>query len=338
MRDLLCYLNSYGKRLHDLTEQLINYDFSAIRAAFLGSAPARQKPVVARPSIQTSFGWLGLKEILSTIPAQSTVSAPNIVAQISSIATLGASPTWLNHFHSVLSRTESPPLSSHASNFFTSAPKNPSPTLNVLFPTAHEIRTSLDGYTSGASIHTKIQSQQQQKQLEYLRPLLCHWKHQDAPPNTREAHRGHAAPHIKTYIRFTDAERTAIDWAMISSANLSKQAWGEVENKKGEIWIQSYEAGVVVWPGLFTDGEDEDSVMVPVFGRDMPLAGNASEEVGEGVAREGKGQLRGKGRTVVGFRMPYDLPLSPYGDDEVPWCATMPDSEKDWMGRVWNGY
>jgi tyrosyl-DNA phosphodiesterase-1 len=43
-------------------------------------------------------------------------------------------------------------------------------------------------------------------------------------------------------------------------------------------------------------------------------------------------------KTVVGLRMPYDLPLTPYGADEVPWCATLPQTEPDWMERVWGGY
>ncbi len=43
-------------------------------------------------------------------------------------------------------------------------------------------------------------------------------------------------------------------------------------------------------------------------------------------------------RVVVGVRMPYDLPLVPYGRDDVPWCATMQQTEPNWMGRVWEGY
>lgn len=341
-KDLLFYLNAYGKRLLGLTEQLIKYDFSAIRAAFLGSAPSRQKPVAAKPLVQTSFGWLGLKEILSNIqaPKVETRFSPSIVAQVSSIATLGANPSWLNHFHSVLNRAAPANDSSTTSTFFAKASsltvspgKKRQPTLNIIFPTASEIRTSLDGYSSGGSIHTKVQSPAQQKQLEYLRPLLCHWKYSlpDSVPTTRrEAHRGPAAPHIKTYIRFTDAERKTIDWAMVTSANLSKQAWGEQENKKEEVWIQSYETGVVVWPALYGESE-EDSVMVPIFGRDMPQAEDVPVEVGVDDRKE-------QAKIVVGFRMPYDLPLSPYGKEEVPWCATLPDSEPDWMGRVWKGY
>ncbi|PVI04489.1 phospholipase D/nuclease, partial [Periconia macrospinosa] len=313
--DLMRYLDAYGKRLSALMERLGKYDFSSIRAAFIASAPSKQDPNMAKPARRTSFGWLGLKEILSHIPVRTGdgKGKPNIVIQISSIATLGQNPTWLQNFQSDLIST--------------------TPTFNIIFPTPTEIRSSLDGYLSGGSIHTKIQSPAQQKQLDYLRPLLCHWRtpsstspspqprhSNDLEPKKRTAHRGPAAPHIKTYIRFGDKTQHNIDWAMVTSANLSKQAWGDVVSKKGEIWIQSWECGVVVWPELFRgDGceEDEEAVMIPVFGKDGP---------GEG-----------KRKVVVGFRMPYDLPLIPYRPDEVPWCASLAHSEPDWAGRTWTG-
>lgn len=339
--DLLNYLGAYGKRLNELTRQLVNYDFSTIHAAFLGSAPSRQKPNDARPLNRTSFGWLGLKEILSTIPIQPNArsSRSNIVVQVSSIATLGQTPAWLNHLQSVLSRTNpNEVVQTRPSSFKEDPVSQPTsnslePTLNVIFPTASEIRTSLDGYASGGSIHTKIQSAAQKKQLEYLKPLFCHWKYSlpetEAVPR-RSAYRGPAAPHIKTYIRFSNTERQTIDWAMVTSANLSKQAWGDLENKKGEIWIQSWETGIVVWPDLFSSGGN--SVMVPMFGKDMPGAKEGNAVKGRGMHGRERG---GEGTTIIGFRMPYDLPLSPYGADEVPWCATMAHEEPDWAGRTW---
>lgn len=102
---------------------------------------------------------------------------------------------------------------------------------------------------------------------------------------------------------------------MVTSANLSRQAWGDVENKNGECWIQSWECGVVVWPELF--GAER---MVPVFKKDMP------------------GEEEGRGKSLVGFRMPYDLPLEPYRDGEVPWCASAVHEEPDWKGQVWGDY
>lgn len=59
---------------------------------------------------------------------------------------------------------------------------------------------------------------------------------------------------------------TEIDWALVTSANMSKQAWGEASNPQGEMRISSYELGVLVWPELF----GEDAKMVPTFKQDVP--------------------------------------------------------------------
>jgi tyrosyl-DNA phosphodiesterase-1 len=384
--DIIRYLHSYEKRLHKLTDQLALYDFSGIRAAFLGSAPSREVVDAADPSSQTSFGWVGLRQILSRVPSKShttSKTSPHIVMQVSSIATLGAAPTWLLHLQSVLAQSYTPqqPLSMLTTRF------------NIIFPTAEEVRISLDGYASGGSIHTKIQSTQQQKQLQYLHPLLCHWKSQQFPaPRSpsearKEAYRGRAAPHIKTYIRFSDATHKTIDWALVTSANLSKQAWGDAVNKDGAVRIQSYETGVLVWPELFASSNKNCEVsMVPVFGNDVPGVehapvepsgqpqsgslndkdedeeetedkggdlGNDEEETEDEIEQVCQEKIlspkdKGKGnapqrstdrkRILVGFRMPYDLPLSPYGATEVPWCATQTYTEPDWMGRAWGGF
>jgi tyrosyl-DNA phosphodiesterase 1 len=124
----------------------------------------------------------------------------------------------------------------------------------------------------------KLQSAAQQKQLQYMRPYFCHWagdeetltcntldttgteatKKQIYAGNNamvkHEAGRRRAAPHIKTYIRFSDArEMDRIDWAMVTSANLSTQAWGAAANANGEVRICSWEIDVIVWPDLFAD-------------------------------------------------------------------------------------
>lgn len=134
---------------------------------------------------------------------------------------------------------------------------------------------------------------------------------------------------------------------MITSANLSKHAWGDVENKSGEIWIQSWECGVVFFPALFKDDGDDDGdddgevvKMVPVFGRDVPERGDVDGDGGDGgVGREGV-EIKEGGKSmdkkkVVSFRMPYDLPLEPYKQDEVPWCASADYEEPDWKGMKW---
>lgn len=91
--------------------------------------------------------------------------------------------------------------------------------------------------------------------------------------------------------------------------------------------------------------------MVPVYGRDMPTeeeegGGEEEEEEEEGEeeeGEEGEDEEAGHGKpgkecVTVGWRMPYDLPLVPYREDEKPWCATEACDEPDRMGRVWPGY
>ena len=134
--DIIRYLHSYEKRLHKLTDQLALYDFSGIRAAFLGSAPSREVVGAADPSSQTSFGWVGLRQILSRVPSKShrtPKNLPHIVLQVSSIATLGAAPTWLSHLQSVLAQSYT---SQQSLSMLT-------PKFNIIFPTAEEVRTSL---------------------------------------------------------------------------------------------------------------------------------------------------------------------------------------------------
>lgn len=226
----------------------------------------------------------------------------------------------------------------------------------------------------------KLHSKAQQMQLQYMRRYLCHWagdvlESREVLPTTtnaeattitaakihqneqqskkikREAGRRRAAPHIKTYVRFSDAETMdTIDWAMVTSANLSTQAWGTAPNANGEVRICSWEIGVIVWPDLFAEVSSDSAVkMLPCFKTDLPTCPirelSNTPEVGIGAScaaatsTEGSNQnhqQRPRSTTVVGFRMPYDLPLTPYSASEVPWCATARHTEPDWLGQIWN--
>lgn len=176
----------------------------------------------------------------------------------------------------------------------------------------------------------KVQSAPQQKQLQYMRPYLKQWAgdRTDTPAAKttpkKEAGRRRAAPHIKTYIRFSGPEMESIDWAMVTSANLSTQAWGAGANPQGEVRICSWEIGVIVWPELYVDespGSNTQTVkMVPCFKQNRP---NEIQSC--------------MGDVVVGFRIPYDLPLTSYGPADEPWCATANYTEPDWLGQTWEG-
>ena len=307
--DLLKYLKAYDSSrpvsrspiCTPLVDELNKYDFSKIHAALVASVPGRLNLDTAT---ETSWGWPALKCVLENVSVAGR--QPEIVIQISSIATLGATDKWLDK---TLFKTLETSKNGEASKA----------KFRIIFPTADEIRRSLNGYASGSAIHTKLQSAQQVKQLQYMKSMLCHWagdgaQHSldDIVPKS-DAGRKRAAPHIKTYTRFADSSMTTIDWMLVTSANLSKQAWGEAYNSEGDVRVCSYEIGVLVWPELF----GENATMIPTFKTDTPV-----NDIGEGVL-------------VVGARMPYDLPIVPYGKNDEPWCATYSYEEPDWMGQTY---
>ncbi|KAK3324704.1 tyrosyl-DNA phosphodiesterase-domain-containing protein [Cercophora scortea] len=303
--DLLNYLRAYdGQRAtcREIVEELRKYDFSAICGALVASVPGRHNIHDDSP---TRWGWAAMKQALKAVPIQTATA--EIAVQVSSIATLGPTDNWLkNTFFSA--------LSGGMRDLCSGVNK---PAFKVVFPTPDEIRKSLGGYVSGGSIHTKIQSAQQVKQLQYLKPMLCHWANDsedgvelgDAP--VKEAGRQRAAPHIKTYIRYADK---SIDWTLVTSANLSKQAWGEAASGAGEMRISSYEIGVLLWPSLFA----KDAIMRPSFLKDELDTEDEEQD-----------------KPAVALRLPYNLPLQRYGPRERPWVASEDYRTPDWKGEVW---
>ncbi|RDL33616.1 Uncharacterized protein BP5553_07984 [Venustampulla echinocandica] len=305
--DLLNYLKAYdGRRTicKPLIQQLSKYDFSTVRAALVASVPARQG---IETDSETTWGWPGLRTALSSVPVKG--NEPEIVVQISSIGTLGPTDKWLDNILFATLNT--------SKNGNKSKSK-----FHIVFPTPDEIRRSLNGYRSGSAIHLKILSAAQAKQLQYLKPLLYHWARDAGQNDTAtsedisDAGRKRAAPHIKTYVRYADKTRSSIDWMLVTSANMSKQAWGDPINASGKVRICSYEIGVLVWPELFGEG----ATMVPTFKTDMP---KAESDVASHI--------------VVGARIPYDLPLLKYGEDDEPWCATASYTKPD-VGKLLSDY
>ncbi|KAI1498689.1 phospholipase D/nuclease [Biscogniauxia marginata] len=415
--DLLNYLRSYNARWNvcrPLVYHLAEYDFSSVRGSLIASVPGRRY-LNTSDEIYTRWGWPGLEQTLRSVPGHTTETT-EVVIQISSIATLGMTELWLQrYFFETLSVSYGrPPQYSPPSS---SCERPPRPEFKVVFPTADEIRRSLGGYASGGSIHTKVQTMAQNKQYQYLLPILCHWandakkgfiaepqgqearvdgeeekkekkeekkeeerkeeeKEDEEKPRRRiplgvsifpdrDAGRKRAAPHIKTYIRYSSGTAVpggrpvTIDWALLTSANLSKQAWGEAPNKFGEVRIASYEIGVLVWPDLLASasaeyddpkekrkekrkekyrGKGKEKVvekgtakgkMVATFRTDVP-----SEEKEEG----GDSGEHDEATTLVGLRVPYNLPLRWYNEAEFPWVASASHTEPDWMGNTWQGF
>lgn len=59
--------------------------------------------------------------------------------------------------------------------------------------------------------------------------------------------RSRAPPHIKSYSRWSP-DQTKMAWFLLTSANLSKAAWGKVNKAGNRLTVMSWEAGVLFIP------------------------------------------------------------------------------------------
>ena len=471
--DFLSYLRYYGSRTKELVLHLEQFDFSAIKAALIAHVPSKFDPRKTKVRSQL-WGWPALQQALLALPWPTRSSGrscpgqengPQVVCQVSSIATV--SDKWLHDtFFPALATSSGSSSTARQQQSVQSLDKSEDVSFSIIFPTPAEVRTSLDGYAAGASIHCKLQTASQRKQFESLKPSLHRWNPEadvaESPStsfgpqrltlptsafqnatsgrlSTRDALRGPACPHIKTFIRFRNNTRTSIaestlsttspqgakpdahseiDWALLTSANLSTQAWGTACNAStGEVRISSYELGVLVWPELFDDElghytaaeekmDDAGSTkhnpttmlspqndhsrrsrvrMVPTLGIDTPQARspNTSSESIDWIKHNSSSKnsldqpqprpkhpqhnskspksascstlLNPKTNAptvfpsppnqppdqadhaiLVGLRLPYSLPLTPYKPNDIVWSGSTAHHEPDRFGQVWH--
>uniref|UniRef100_A0A8V0Z290 Tyrosyl-DNA phosphodiesterase 1 n=1 Tax=Gallus gallus TaxID=9031 RepID=A0A8V0Z290_CHICK len=227
--DLISYLMAYSSPvLKEWIDLIREHDLSETRVYLLGSTPGRYQGID-----KEKWGHLKLRKLLkdhaSSIPAQE--SWP-VVGQFSSIGSLGADGSkWLcSEFQESLVAAGS----GVAALLKCDVP------IHLVYPTVSNVRQSLEGYPAGGSLPYSIQTAQ--KQL-WLHSYFHKW-------SAEVSGRSHAMPHIKTYMR-PSHDFQKIAWFLVTSANLSKAAWGALEKNGTQLMIRSYELGVLFLPSAF---------------------------------------------------------------------------------------
>jgi tyrosyl-DNA phosphodiesterase-1 len=244
--DLVDYTKTYGyekqKRWGQrgdrttLCDELKRYDFSSAKAVLIASTPGYHS--VKNPPLR---GYLKLsKAIQDHCPLSSSSSQP-IVCQFSSIGAL--SPKWLTAFVSALNAAQQPCTNLESS-------------VKLVFPTAEEIRSSLEGYAGGGS----VPSNSKNVDKAFLQPLYHKWS--SSSSSSSSIHKSHNVPHIKTFYQLGNDSRS-MQWFCLTSHNLSTAAWGQVQNNKWggqSFFIRHWELGVFLAPSMFGN----DARMGPV--------------------------------------------------------------------------
>ncbi|CAF0751248.1 unnamed protein product [Rotaria sordida] len=276
-KDLLDYIEQYRARQLQFWQKTINeHDFSSINVHIISSTPGRHTGANIN-----KFGHLKLRQTLKNYlnleNNEQYYSAP-IIGQFSSIGSLGPNAnSWLTkEFLTSLKQLNT--------NSFDS------PELKLIYPTVENVRTSFEGYIAGGSLPYNMQTAMKQT---WLINYLHRWK-------ADHRQRSRASPHIKTYLRVTNDQYKNLLWFLVTSANLSKAAWGVLEKNNTQLMIRSYEIGVLFIPKQFSQ---------TIF----PLFDSSS------------------------FPIPYDLPPVKYESTDKPWIVDMTyKNQPDSHGNMWD--
>ncbi|XP_045183449.2 tyrosyl-DNA phosphodiesterase 1-like [Mercenaria mercenaria] len=283
-RDLIDYLQAYkAYQLKDWIDYISQHDMSTAKVVIIGSVPGRHIGDKAK----SMWGHLKLRKVLQEHgPSQGTVKAWPVIGQFSSIGSMGPSKeNWLcGEWQQSLSATKS------------GAGPQSNTRLQLIFPSRHNVRLSLEGYPAGGSIPYSANTAKKQ---QFLHDFFHVWKSEGRG-------RSRAMPHIKSYARpMQDGSKAA--WFLVTSANLSKAAWGALEKKGAQLMIRSYEIGVLFLPKFFGEGE--------IF----PITSDPESAA-----------------TTNRFLLPYDLPPTIYDKKDRPWMWDIPYMDlPDTNGNVW---
>lgn len=250
-KDLERYLSKYR---HPALTQWIwavrRADFSDVNVFLVASIPG-----TSHKDNEADF-W-GHKKLAHVLSRHATLppDAPQwpIVAQSSSIGSLGP------NFESWLSRDIIPCMSRETTKGLKSHPH-----FHFIYPSIQNYKQSFDCRNLSCCLPYSAQVHSKQQWIE---SYLHQWK-------AKRTGRDRAMPHIKSYTRISP-DLKSIPWFVLTSANLSKAAWGVQRNSH---YMMNYEAGIVFIPKLVTGTttfpiQDEEDPAVPVFPipYDLPL-------------------------------------------------------------------
>ncbi|XP_012374080.1 tyrosyl-DNA phosphodiesterase 1 isoform X3 [Dasypus novemcinctus] len=227
--DLISYLMAYNApSLKEWIDIIHEHDLAETNVYLIGSTPGR-----FQGNEKDNWGHFRLRKLLkeyaSSIPK---AECWPIVGQFSSIGSMGADESkWLcSEFKESLMT-----LGKEGRN-----PGKSAIPLHLIYPSVENVRTSLEGYPAGGSLPYGIQTAEKQN---WLHSYFHKW-------SAKTSGRSSAMPHIKTYMR-PSPDFSKIAWFLVTSANLSKAAWGALEKNGAQLMIRSYELGVLFLPSTF---------------------------------------------------------------------------------------
>ncbi|XP_057962472.1 tyrosyl-DNA phosphodiesterase 1 isoform X6 [Malania oleifera] len=191
----------------------------------------------------------------------------------------------------------------------------------IIWPTLEDVRCSLEGYAAGNAIPSPMKNVEK----EFLKKYWAKWK-------AGHSGRGCAMPHIKTYTRYNGQE---LAWLLLTSANLSKAAWGALQKNNSQLMIRSYELGVLFLPFVKQCGHRFSCTDNGGSLEDKRGSKNFEVQTTKLVTLTWQGGCNTHSSSVVPLPVPYELPPQRYSSEDVPWSWDGRYNKKDVHGQVW---
>jgi tyrosyl-DNA phosphodiesterase 1 len=215
-----------------LTDAVRRYDFTPAKAVLIPSIPGHHK----LDAVET-YGHWKLRTLVATCTFEPRLqeAVRPIVCQFSSIGSL--TEKYLRDLQ----------ISMDTGLSRSYRHQSPAPTiplrLQLVYPTVKEIRLSVEGYRGGRSVPGTVKHVSK----PFLRKLWHKWSGNKRNPLGKPKN----VPHVKSYYQVCRTS-DSMDWLVITSHNLSKAAWGEVQtsNRFGgrRLFIRHWELGVFLSP------------------------------------------------------------------------------------------
>lgn len=185
----------------------------------------------------------------------------------------------------------------------------------IIWPTVEDVRCSLEGYAAGNAIPSPLKNVEK----VFLKKYWAKWK-------ASQTGRCRAMPHIKTFARYNDQN---LAWFLLTSANLSKAAWGALQKNNSQLMMRSYELGVLFLPSPIKPGCEFSCTS-----RTTPDVSGSEVKKTKLVTLAGEGNSA-ESTLAIQLPVPYELPPIPYSAEDVPWSWDRRYTKKDVYGQVW---
>lgn len=279
-------LLDYIQRIGVDSKRYKKYDFS----------PATVRLIISVPGYHTGssvhkYGHMKIRNILkSQTFSEEFHQNINILCQVSSpILVCGKISHFSCQFSSVGSLSEKwiheELLTSFASEKLMKSDllRSHKPSIQFIWPTVNFVKECIDGLSAGTSLCCPSKNMK-----EFLTPILFKYEGQEGKERV--------PPHIKTFCRISK-NSNHIPWICLTSCNMSKAAWGELQKNNSQLLIRHYEVGVLFLSKSGVSTEEKTTFQEFSLGKSPQVGSNQS----------------------IIFPIPYSFPPKKYSSHEKPW-------------------